>query len=132
VTSLNASYRKRRELLGAFYEAGRERGISTVRDFDDRITAFYGGYRDAEDYYQRVSPGPHLLSIDRPTLVLAASDDPFIPEASMTKWTRSSAVSMDMVQGGGHVGFVGPSKAPRHFWAAERVMSFFEELTRGS
>jgi predicted alpha/beta-fold hydrolase len=127
VTSLNASYRKRRELLSGVYEAGRERGIATVREFDDRITAFYGGYRDAEDYYQRVSPGPHLVSIDRPTLVLAASDDPFIPEASMTKWARSPAVAMDMTVGGGHVGFVGRSKAPRHFWAADRVLGFFED-----
>jgi predicted alpha/beta-fold hydrolase len=79
-----------------------------------------------------VSPGPHLVSIDRPTLVLAASDDPFIPEASMKKWARSSAVAINMVEGGGHVGFVGPSRAPRHFWAADRVMGFFEELTRGS
>jgi uncharacterized protein len=131
VTSLNASYRKRREILTGAYEANRERGISTVREFDDRITAFYGGYRDAEDYYRRVSPGPHLEAIDRPTLVLAASDDPFIPRASMTKWPRGRSVSMDLVEGGGHVGFVGPSRAPRHFWAADRALSFFEELLRG-
>jgi predicted alpha/beta-fold hydrolase len=128
VTSLNASYRKRRELFTGAYETGRERGISTVREFDDRITAFYGGYRDAEDYYRTVSPGPRLETIDRPTLLIAASDDPFIPEASMTKWSRSSAVSMEMVEGGGHVGFVGRSRAPRYFWAADRLMGFFEEL----
>ncbi len=130
VNSLNASYRKRREILGGAYEADRERGIATVREFDERITAFYGGYRDAEDYYQRVSPGPHLQSIDRPTLVLAAADDPFIPEASMTKWARSREVTIEMIPDGGHVGFVGWSKAPRHFWAADRVLSFFEGLCR--
>ncbi len=130
VTSLNASYRKRREILTGAYEADRERGIRTVREFDDKITAFYGGYRDAEDYYRRVSPGPHLQSIDRPALVLAAADDPFIPEASMTKWARSNDVSMEMVSNGGHVGFVGRSKAPRHFWAADRVLSFLEERVR--
>ena len=126
MTSLNSSYRRRCAILSGTYEAERERGISTVREFDDRITAFYGGYRDAEDYYSHVSPGPHLETIDRPTLVLAASDDPFIPEASMTKWARSSAVSMEMVEGGGHVGFVGRSRAPRFFWAADRVLSFLE------
>ena len=89
VTSLNASYRKRRELLPEVYETGRERGVSTVRQFDSRITAFYGGYRDAEDYYRQVSPGPRLESIDRPALILAAADDPFVPEASMRKWARA-------------------------------------------
>jgi predicted alpha/beta-fold hydrolase len=126
VTSLNASYRKRRKILPGAYEADRERGVSTVRQFDDRITAYYGGYRDAEDYYQRVSPGPRLEAIDRRTLILAASDDPFVPEASMRKWTRSEAVSMEMVEGGGHVGFVGSSRAPGHFWAADRILGFLE------
>ncbi len=128
VTSLNASYRKRRKLLPEAYEADRERGISTVRQFDDRITAFYGGYRDAEDYYQRVSPGPRLEAIDRPVLILAAADDPFIPEASMRKWARSETVSIAIVDGGGHVGFVGRSKAPGYFWAADRILGFLESV----
>lgn len=130
VASLNASYRKRRELLPEAYEADRERGVSTVREFDDRITAFYGGYRDAEDYYQRVSPGPRLERIERPTLILAAADDPFIPEASTRKWARSESVSMEIVDGGGHVGFVGRSRAPGYFWAADRFLGFLENVTR--
>jgi predicted alpha/beta-fold hydrolase len=130
VTSLNASYRKRRELLPEAYESNRERGVSTVRQFDSRITAFYGGYRNAEDYYQQVSPGPRLEAIDWPVLILAAADDPFIPEASMQKWARSEGVSMEIVDGGGHVGFVGRSKAPGHFWAADRILAFVESLVR--
>jgi len=130
VTSLNASYRERREHLPEAYEADRERGLSTVRQFDDRITAFYGGYRDAEDYYQRVSPGPRLAAIDRPALVLAAADDPFIPEASLRKWPRSDTVSMEIVGGAGHVGFVGRARAPGHFWAADRVFSFLDDAVR--
>ena len=43
LTSLNASYRKRRELLPEAYESGRERGVSTVRQFDSRITAVEPG-----------------------------------------------------------------------------------------
>lgn len=126
VTSLNASYRKRQKLLPDTYERGRERGVVTVREFDDRITAFYGGYRDAADYYRQVSPGPRLESIEHKALVLAASDDPFIPEASMRKWPSTHSVTISIVEGGGHVGFVGPSKAPGHFWAADRVLAFLE------
>jgi hypothetical protein len=130
VTSLNASYRRRRELLPYAYEADRERGISTVRQFDDRITAFYGGFEDAEDYYRQVSPGPRLEAIDRPALILSAADDPFIPEASMRKWARAETVSLEIVEGGGHVGFVGRSKAPGYFWAADRILGFLQSLVR--
>jgi hypothetical protein len=128
VTSLNASYRKRQRLVPGTYEKNRERGISTVREFDDRITAFYGGYRDAEDYYRNVSPGPRLQAIARRTLVLAASNDPFIPEASTRKWPLSDSVAMEIVDGGGHVGFVGRSRAPGWFWAGDRVLQFLNEL----
>jgi hypothetical protein len=121
-----------KELLPEAYESDRERGVSTVRQFDDRITAFYGGYRDAEDYYQRVSPGPRLEAIDRPTLILAASNDPFIPEASMRKWALSAAVSIAIVEGGGHVGFVGRAKAPGYFWGADRILGFLESVLQGS
>jgi hypothetical protein len=127
VRSLNASYRKRQRLAPKAYEADRERGVATVRQFDDRITAFYGGYRDAEDYYQQVSPGPRLQAIDRKTLVLAAADDPLIPAASTRKWVLPDSVSLEVVAGGGHVGFVGPSEAPGSFWAADRVLAFLAD-----
>jgi predicted alpha/beta-fold hydrolase len=125
VRSLLSSYRKRQRLAPELYRAGRERGIRTLRRFDDVITAPYGGYRDAEDYYRSVSPGPRLPAIDRPTLVLAAGDDPFIPRASQTKFSGSEQVTIEIPSGGGHVGFVGRSRAPGRFWAAERLVSFF-------
>ena len=63
-------------------------------------------------------------------LILAAADDPFIPEASMRKWARSDSVSMEIVDGAGHVGFVGRSKAPGYFWAADRILGFLENDVR--
>ena len=52
----------------------------------EAITAPYGGYADAADYYARSSAGPWLAAIDRPALVLAAADDPMIPGESLTRW----------------------------------------------
>ncbi len=127
VQSLLASYRNRQRLSPELYRAGRERGIRTLRQFDDAITAHYGGYRDAEDYYRTVSPGPRLTAIDRPTLVLASGDDPFIPSASQSRFPVSDRVTVEIPPSGGHVGFVGRSRAPGRFWAGERVVSYFTE-----
>jgi predicted alpha/beta-fold hydrolase len=44
----------------------------------------------------------------------------------MRKWARLDSVSMEIVEGGGHVGFVGGAKAPGHFWAADRILSLLE------
>jgi predicted alpha/beta-fold hydrolase len=35
---------------------------------------------------------------------------------------------MEIVDGGGHVGFVGRSMAPGHFWAADRILGFLKSV----
>lgn len=129
VRNLKAAYRRRQQRRPDLYEAGRERGIRTIREYDDVITAPYGGYDSAEEYYRRSSAGPLLTSLTRPALVLAAADDPMVPGDSVTRWPlpASGHVRREMTPTGGHVGFVAPTSAPGRFWAAERVMAFVEE-----
>ena len=123
---LAEGYRQRSRLRPDLFAAGRERGLRTVREYDDRITAPFGGYESAADYYERSSAGPWLEAIDRPTLLLAASDDPMIPAESVARWPLSPAVRRELPATGGHVGFVSLCRAPGLFWAAERVMAFLE------
>jgi predicted alpha/beta-fold hydrolase len=124
VGMLRRAYRERQRVRSDLFPPGLERDSRTIREFDDRITAPFGGYRDAADYYARSSAGPWLASIRRPTLVLAAADDPLIPVESVTCWPISPAVRREITATGGHLGFVTRSSAPGFFWAAERVMQF--------
>lgn len=126
--SLCASYRARQRLSPTRYEKGRDEGVRTLRQFDDVITAYYAGYRNAEHYYRTVSTGPKLDQIDRPTLVLATDNDPFIPQDSIAHWCHSKHVHMEIVPGAGHVGFVSKSVAPRFFWAADRLLTFLNDI----
>jgi predicted alpha/beta-fold hydrolase len=128
--NLRLAYRYRQRLRPDLYEAGRERTPRTIREWDQAITAPYGGYPSADEYYARSSAGPHLAAIRRPALVLAAHDDPLIPGDSVASWAlpASGAVVREMPHTGGHVGFVGPSAAPGRFWAGERALAFLEEI----
>jgi predicted alpha/beta-fold hydrolase len=123
---LRAAYGRRQRRHPQLYEAGRERTVLTVREFDERITAPYGGYRDAADYYARSSAGPWLREVDRPTLVLAAEDDPMVPGESVRRYAlpASGLVEREILPTGGHVGFVAPAEAPGRFWAADRVLAW--------
>jgi predicted alpha/beta-fold hydrolase len=129
--ALGKAYVRRGRLRPDLFPAGRERGLRTVRQYDEAITAPHGGYRDAEDYYSRASAGQHLATIDRPALVLAAADDPMIPAASVTKWAlpKNGLVEREITHTGGHTGFVADTVAPGRFWAAERVMEFLSPWT---
>ncbi len=127
---LTEAYQRRHRRRPDLFPADREAGLVTVREYDDRITAPFGGYIGAADYYARSSAGPWLEAIERPTLVLAANDDPMIPVDTVERWP-SGSVNREITRTGGHVGFVGPSRAPGHFWAAGRALDFLESQEGG-
>ena len=113
VGMLRRAYRARQRSRPDLFPADLERGARTIREFDDRVTARFGGYRDVADYYERSSAGPWLAAIDRPTLVLSAADDPLIPAESIRRWPLSPTVQREITATGGHVGFVARSQRSR-------------------
>jgi len=127
--SLLAAYRSRQARRPDLYQPGLERGLRTIRDYDEAITARYGGFASADEYYARSSAGPLLHDLTRPALILAAEDDPMVPAESVARWPlpASGLVLREMTRTGGHVGFVAPTCAAGSFWAAERVMAYAEE-----
>jgi uncharacterized protein len=124
--NLRLSYRWRQSLCPELYEAGRELAPRTIREWDETITAPYGGYASADEYYARSSAGPYVSSLDRRVLILSAQDDPLVPAPSVTRWPlpRSGMVQREITRTGGHVGFVARCRAPGRFWAAERALRF--------
>jgi len=78
----------------------------TVMEFDDRVTAPLSGYASAAAYYAASSVNTRLESLQLPTLILQASNDPWIPVQPLLMQrvgdTRPQAV---ITRGGGHVGF---------------------------
>jgi predicted alpha/beta-fold hydrolase len=79
----------------------------TIFDFDDRFIARRFGFRDAGHYYAENSSGRFLGAVQRPTLVLHAVDDPWIPTDcyDAIPWSRLPAIEAILTQGGGHLGF---------------------------
>jgi predicted alpha/beta-fold hydrolase len=50
-----------------------------------------------------------------------------IPAESIARWPVSGHVRREMWPTGGHVGFVGRTHVPGRFWAAERLLDFFDD-----
>ncbi len=126
VGMLRDAYRQRSRSRPDLFPPALDRDARTIREFDDRVTARFGGYRDVADYYERASAGPWLAAIDRPTLLLTAADDPLIPVASLSRWPLTPDIRREITPTGGHLGFVARSQAPGSFWAADRVIDFLE------
>src|SRR5207245_9067410 len=71
-------FRRKANLFPNHFEVSRLRGISSLREFDDRITAHYCGFAGASDYYARAAASNLIDRIDVPTLIIHAANDPFI------------------------------------------------------
>lgn len=81
----------------------------TVFEFDDTFVAPRNGYVSADAYYAENAAIGYLARIDRPTLVVHALNDPWIPTESYrtVDWGAYAQVSALLPSGGGHVGFHG-------------------------
>ena len=96
-------------------------------EFDDAVS-LVNGFSGAEDYYARAACGQYLGGIARPTLVIHAKDDPFMtPEIMPRAEVLPPAVTLELSEHGGHVGFVatGPRGEPR-WWLEERIPEFLQ------
>jgi len=101
----------------------------SIYEFDELVTAPLGGYLNAEDYYQKASPGPRLSAIDTPTCILASDDDPLVASESLIRFPRPAHVELTLVRGGGHLGFVGVAKGdPDGRWLDWRVVDWVMQV----
>jgi predicted alpha/beta-fold hydrolase len=74
--------------------------------FDNVFTAPLHGFRDTDDYWRRASAKPHLDAIRIPALVVNATNDPFVPAASLPRQEEAGRhVTLWQPAHGGHVGF---------------------------
>jgi predicted alpha/beta-fold hydrolase len=79
--------------VSGVFDTSRLRGIRSLREFDDRITAFYCGFTGADDYYDRSAAAHVLGRIAVPTFILNAANDPFIrilPETRREDFEQSA------------------------------------------
>ncbi|MDP6980754.1 MAG: alpha/beta fold hydrolase [Myxococcota bacterium] len=79
----------------------------SILEFDERVVAPRNGFDGAEHYYAVNHARQYLASIEHPTLVVHALDDPWIPADAYTSydWSQNPELVPVLSRGGGHVGF---------------------------
>ena len=104
---------------------------TTFREFDTLVTARLHGFRDADDYWFKVSSRPLLKSIAVPTLIINAKNDPFFPASALpTSADVSSAVTLEQPASGGHVAFPAGPFPGNLDWLPRRLMQHFDNRAR--
>ncbi|GGA73208.1 alpha/beta hydrolase [Edaphobacter acidisoli] len=122
-------FRRKTTLFPRAYDPNRATGIHSLRQFDNRITALYSGFRNADDYYTRAAAARVIDRITVPTLILHATDDPFIRIIPETRAKIASNPNITLIEPehGGHCAFLAqPDPANNYdgYWAEHTLLRF--------
>ena len=126
VWKLRRRLKYKSRLFPAVFDASRLQGVKSLRDFDDKITAYYSGFEGAVDYYARAAASNVVERIAVPTLILHAANDPFIrilPE-TRNKIRSNPNIKFVETEDGGHCSFLGVRNGDDGYWAEQQVVKF--------
>jgi len=113
------------------FDPARARGVMSLRDFDDRVTAYYSGFAGASDYYARAAAANVVDRIAVPALILHAANDPFIrilPE-TRRRIRANPNIAFHETEDGGHCSFLAAARdGDDGRWAETQVLSFLRQF----
>jgi predicted alpha/beta-fold hydrolase len=129
---LGRRLRSKARLFPGAFETSRLRGIRSLREFDDRITAFYCGFTGADDYYDRAAAARVIDRIAVPTFILNAANDPFIrilPE-TREKIINNPHITFVETADGGHCSYLAETNGQSHDgrWAESQIIEFLRTM----
>lgn len=123
--TMRAKIRAKRHLYDGRLDVDAALRARTFTEYDRFFTAPVNGFADEVDYWTRASSAPYLERIRRPTLLINAINDPFMPAACLPTAVveRSRWLEAAFVAEGGHVGFLDGALG-RASWAERRALAF--------
>jgi predicted alpha/beta-fold hydrolase len=129
---LRRRMQRKAQLYPGMYDVSYLRGLRSIRQFDEQVTARYCGFAGADDYYTRASASNVLQRIAVPTLVLHAQDDPFIRVLPETRRKLRSNPHVTYVEtaSGGHCAFLAPANGYDGRWAERQTVAFLQAQIR--
>lgn len=131
VWKLRRRFLAKARLFPTKFDASRLQGIASLRDFDEKITAYYSGFAGADDYYARAAAANVVDRIAVPSLVLHAANDPFIrilPETRQ-KILSNPHISFIETRDGGHCSFLADPDGDDGRWAERRIVRFLQTFS---
>ena len=122
---------RKARLFPDHFDVTRLRALGSLREFDDKVTAYYCGFAGADDYYSRASASNVLAQIAVPALIVHAANDPFIRILPETRRKIASNPNITFIEAedGGHCAFVGARNGMDDgFWAESQIVNFLRRF----
>lgn len=127
---LRQRFRAKARLFPEHFDPRRLRGVKSLREFDDKITAYYCGFTGADDYYARASASNTVDRIAVPGLILHAATDPFVKLTPETRHKIALNPNLTFIEApdGGHCSFLADANGYDGRWAEQQVVEFLRRF----
>lgn len=107
-------------------DPGKLSSIKSLLEFDNSYTAPIHGFKDAIDYYEQCSSIRFIESIERPTLIVNALNDPFLSGDCFPSHLHNHVyLKFEFPERGGHVGFALFNQNGL-YWSELRALQFIQ------
>ena len=128
---LKARMRNKARCFPGQYDLSRLRGLKSLREFDDKVTAFYTGFDGAADYYARAAAANVVDKIAVPAYILYARNDPFIRVTPETrrKVAANPNITFIETEDGGHCSFIGERNGHDGHFAERAIVDFLASFS---
>jgi predicted alpha/beta-fold hydrolase len=108
VTKWRASLQSKQAAWSDLYDFAEVMRLESLTEMTDHLVCRYGGYSSLETYLRGYAVvGDVLATLEAPTRIISALDDPIIPAADLDRLPRLANLSISRIQFGGHCGFFG-------------------------
>jgi hypothetical protein len=123
---LRQRLREKARFFPGHFDPSRAKGVKSLREFDDKVTAPYCGFSGAADYYQRAAASQVIDQIAVPTLILHATNDPFIRVTAETraKMAANTHITFHECADGGHCSFLADANGYDGRWAEREIIDY--------
>jgi len=122
------------KLFPEHFSVSAANGASSVRAFDNQVTAPFSGFLDANDYYSQAAAANVVDRIAVPTVVVHAADDPFIRilPATRAKLLANPHIHYHETASGGHCAFLAAPNGYDGYWAERQILDFLRQADEQS
>jgi predicted alpha/beta-fold hydrolase len=130
MVKLRHRFRQKARLFPGQFDPERLRGVRSLREFDDKITAYYCGFNGAVDYYARAAASNVVDRIAVPGLIVHAANDPFVRLIPETRKKILANENLEFVEcaDGGHCAFIAEANGYDGRWAEARIIEFLRQF----
>ena len=129
--SFKEKLREKHKIFPELFDTKDFHLIKNFKQLDDRYTAPLNGFSSAEHYWEESSSIFYLNSINVPTLILSALDDPFLPEECypIEQAKNNNYINLEIPKYGGHIGFM-PYGRNKLYYSEQRSIEFINKFSR--